>query len=76
MIRAVIFLIAGPVFILASVAHIIIRLKMRNNLGDLDEYYWEFEDQHPDYARYQKYSTISFIAAAVSALAIFLAAFI
>lgn len=63
-------------FILASVAHIIIRLKMRKDMPDLDDYYWEFEDQHPQYARCQKYSTISFIAAAASALAIFAAAFI
>ena len=49
---------------------------MRKNLTDLDDYYWEFEDQHPGYARYQKLRNITFIICAASVLAIFVAAMI
>jgi len=76
MIRLIIFAIAGPLFIISIAVNIIIWVKMRKNLTDLEDYYWEFEDQHPTYQRYQKLRNISFIISATSVLAIFAAAMI
>jgi hypothetical protein len=50
-----------------------IRLRPKDN-SDLEDYYYEFEDQHPEYANYLKWSRITFIAAVVGALLLFIAA--
>ena len=42
--------------------------------SDLEDYYYEFEDQHPDYANYLKWSRITFAGAIVGALLLFIAA--
>lgn len=69
-----IYLIAGPMFVISIVAHIWVKLRMRPGAdSDLDEYHYEFEDHHPGYARYEKWSRITFAAAVISALLLFLA---
>jgi hypothetical protein len=40
---------------------------------DIDDYYYELEEQHPDYARYLKYSRIAFASLAAAVLMMFLA---
>ncbi len=68
-----IYLIAGPMFVISIVAHIWVKLRMRPGAdSDLDEYHYEFEDHHPGYARYEKWSRITFAAAVISALLLFL----
>ena len=67
-----IYLIAGPMFMISIVAHIWVKLRMRPG-ADLDEYHYEFEDHHPGYARHEKWSRITFAAAVISALCLFLA---
>lgn len=70
----VLYLIAGPVFLLSIIAHIYVKIKLRPRDGsDFDDLYHEFEDQHPDLIRYEKWSRITFVAAVVSALVLFLA---
>ena len=70
----VIYIIAGPLFLISIAGYIIVRLRLRpGDDSDLDDYYHEFEDQHPDYARYLKWSRITFAGAAVGALLLFLA---
>ncbi|RKY07102.1 MAG: hypothetical protein DRP66_07430 [Planctomycetota bacterium] len=70
----IIYMIAGPMFVIAIVAHIRVKLRMRPGAdSDLDEYHYEFEDHHPGYARYEKWSRITFAAAVISALCLFLA---
>lgn len=44
--------------------------------SDSEDYYYEFEEQHPDYANYLKWSRITFAAAVVGALLLFIAAVI
>ena len=67
-------MISGPLFLLAIGAHIFVKIKLRPKQdSDLDEYYHEFEDQHPGLAKYAKWSTITFTAAVASALLMFLA---
>ncbi len=64
-------IIAGPLFLLSLCAHIYVKLAMRPK-DDLDEYHFEFEDHHPDFARYDKWSTITFASAVIAALLLFI----
>jgi hypothetical protein len=68
------YIIAGPLFLISIVAHFYVKIRLRpKENSDLEDYYYEFEEQHPDYAHYLKWSRITFTAAAVSALLLFLA---
>jgi len=70
----IVYIIAGPMFLISLAAHIYVKLHLRPKDGsDLDDYYYEFEHQHPAYARYTRLSRITFTAAAISALLLFLA---
>jgi len=69
------YIIAGPLFLISLAAHIYVRLRLRpKDDSDLDDYYYEFEDRHPGFARYTKWSRITFAAAVLAALLFFLAA--
>jgi len=73
----ILYIIAGPLFLISLAGHLYVRIRLRPKPGsDLDDYYYEFEDRHPAYARYLKWSRITFTALTVSALLIFLAAVI
>ena len=68
------YLIAGPLFLLSIAANFYVKIRLRpKEDSDLDDYYYEFEDQHPDYANYQKWSRITFLGMAVSVLLLFIA---
>jgi hypothetical protein len=70
----ILYIIAGPLFLIFLAAHIYVRIRLRPKQGsDLDDYYHEFEDQHPYYARYTRWLGITFAAAAISALLLFIA---
>lgn len=75
--NAVLYIIAGPLFLISIAAHIYVRIRLSPK-GDsgLDDYYYEFEEQHPGLARYTKWSKITLRAAIISALLIFIAAVI
>ena len=67
--RLILGMIATPLFLVSIVAHIVVKLKLRSSFdSDLDDYYYEFEEQHPGYARYLKWSRITFAVAVVAAL--------
>jgi hypothetical protein len=70
-----IYIIAGPLFLISTAAHIYVRIRLRPG-PDLDEYYYEFEDANPEYARYTKWSNITFAAVVIAALLLFAAAVI
>jgi hypothetical protein len=73
----IILIIAAPLFVISFVAHIYVKLRLNpKDSSDLDDYYYEFEDQHPGYAKYKKWSKITFTAAVVSMLLLLIAAFI
>ena len=77
MINIIIYSIAAPLFLVSLIAHIAIRFKMRPRYdGDLDDFHPEFEDHHAQYARYLKYSQITFTTAVLSALALFITVFV
>jgi hypothetical protein len=70
----IIYIIAGPLFLISFAAHLYVRVCLRPKKdSDLDDYYYEFEDEHPAYAKYTKWSQITFSAAAVAALLLFIA---
>ena len=71
-IMLILYLIAGPLFLISIAAHIYVKIKLRPK-DDLDDYYYEFEDSHPGLAKYNKWSKITFTAAAIAALLLFLA---
>lgn len=70
LIKFILMIIAGPLFLLSLGAHIFVKLTMRPK-DDLDEYHYEFEDHHPDLARYDKWSKITFTTAVIAALLLF-----
>ena len=71
----IICLTAGPLFLISLAAHIYVKLRLRPKAeSGFDEYYHEFEDRHTGLAKYTRWSRITFIAAAVAALLLFLAA--
>jgi len=73
----ILWIIAGPLFVISLIAHIYVKLRLRPKEGsDLDDYYYEFEDQHPGFAKYTKWSNITFTAAVISMLLLFIAAVI
>lgn len=76
------YIIAGPLFLISIAAHFYVKIRLRppweslrtKENSDLEDYYYEFEKQHPEYANYLKWSRITFIAAVVGALLLFIAA--
>ena len=70
----ILYIIACPLFLMSLVAHLYVRIRLRpKDDSDLDDYYYEFEDRHPAYARYTKWSRITFTAAVISVLLLFIA---
>lgn len=71
----ILYSMAGPLFVISLAAHIYVKLRLRpKGDSDLDDYYYEFEDRHPGYARYLRWSRITFIAAVIAMLLLFVAA--
>jgi hypothetical protein len=72
---AMLWIIAAPLFVISLAAHIYVKLRLNPKQGsDLDDYYYEFEDQHPGFAKYTKWSKITFSAVVVSMLLLLIAA--
>lgn len=73
----ILWIIAGPLFLISITAHLYVKRYLRpKDDSDLDDYYYEFEDQHPDFAKYTKWSQITFAAAVIAALLLLAAAVI
>ena len=68
------FITAGPLFVVSLAIYIYAKLCLRpKSDSDIDEYYYEVEEQHPGLARYHKWSKISFLGAVIGALLLFIA---
>lgn len=73
----VLYIIGGFLFLASGAAHLYVRLRLRpGEDSDLDDYYYEFEDQHPEYARYTKWLQITMGGAALGLLLLFAGAVI
>jgi hypothetical protein len=70
--RSWLALIGGLIVVVAAVAHVVVRVRMKPP-DDLDDYYHEFEDQHPAYQRYIRWRHWTFGAASIGVLLLFLA---
>ena len=69
------YIIAGPLFLISIAAHFYVKIRLRpKEDSDLEDYYYEFEEQHPGYANYLKWSRTTFAGAVVGALLMFIAA--
>jgi len=70
----VLYIIGGSLFLLSVPAHVWVRVRLRpREDSDLEDYYYEFEDQHPGYARYTKWSRITFATGTIGVLLLFVA---
>lgn len=68
-----VYLAAGLICPVSIIAHIYVKIRLRPRDGsDFDDCYHEFEDEHPDLIRYEKWSRITFVAAVASSLVLFL----
>jgi type IV secretory pathway VirB3-like protein len=70
----ILYLIGSPLLLISVAAHIYVRIRLcPKDDSDLDDYYYEFEEQHPAYAKYLFWSRITFAAIALATLLLFLA---
>ncbi len=70
----VFYILAGPLFLISVVGYAVIRLRLRPRFDrDLDDYYHEFEEQHPEYGRYLKWSRTALAGVVLAMLLLFLA---
>lgn len=75
--NTILYIIAGPLFVISITGYILVKVRLRpKDDSDLDDYYYEFEHEHPAYAKYMKWSRITFAAACLAALLLFIAAVI
>ena len=69
----ILYIVAGPLFLISIIGHFYVKLRLRPDDSELDDYYHEFEDQQPGYANYERWSRITLTGAAVSMLLLFVA---
>jgi hypothetical protein len=73
MIAELLYISGGVLFLLSAGAHLWVRVRLRpRDDSDLDDYYHEFEDQHPEYARYTHWLRITLGGASLGILLLFL----
>jgi hypothetical protein len=66
-------ILGGLLFLASAGAHLYVRVRLRPGRdSDLDHYYYEFEDRHPGYARYNRWLQITLGAASLGILLLFL----
>jgi hypothetical protein len=75
-IRVLALLIAGPLFLVSLGAYIYVQIRLKPDSEELEDYFWEVEDRHPQLARYNRWSRITLGVSAVSAMVLFIAVFI
>ena len=71
--RLMLLLIGCPLFLISVAGYFYIKIKLRPDEHDLDDFYHEFEDQRADLARYERWSSITLTTAIISMLMVFLA---
>jgi hypothetical protein len=70
---AILYIIAGPLFLISVAGYIFVKVRLRPTDPDLEDYYHEFEDQHPEYAKYLKWSKVAFTLVIISMLLLLIA---
>ncbi len=70
--RYTMILLGGLLVVLGVIGNLYVRVRMKPP-ADLDDYYHEFEDQHPGYQRYTRWLQWTLGAASLGVLLLFLA---
>lgn len=69
-------IMGGSLFLVSFTAHFYVKFRLRPKDEDLEDVYYEFEDQQPEVVRYEKWLQITFVGAMVGMLLLFVAVFI
>ena len=73
-IKLMLILISGLLFTASAAAHLYAKVRLRpREDSDLDDYYHEFEDQHPGLARYNAWCRVTLTGVIIAMLLMFLA---
>ena len=68
------YIIAGPLLLVSVAVHLYVKFYLRpGEDSDIDDYYHEFEDSHPQLAWQRKWAQVSFTVAVIAALLLFIA---
>ncbi|NLK42058.1 MAG: hypothetical protein GX298_08410 [Planctomycetes bacterium] len=71
--KVIMILVGGVLFLVSTAGYIYAKLRLRpDKRSDLDAYYYEFEDQHPDLARYNRWCRITWGGIIAAMLLLFL----
>ena len=70
--KILLILLGGPAFLIGTVGYLTVRLKLRPGDKEMEETYYEFEDQHPAFHRYETWSRITLGLIILSMLCMFL----
>ncbi len=71
-VRQMMVILGGLLFLGSMAAHVYARVRLRpSEDSDLDDYYHEFEDEHPEYARYSLWLNITMGGAALGMALLF-----
>ncbi len=66
-------LFSGVLFLTSSAGFLFVKIALHpKNDSDLDSYHFEFEDHHPQLARYERWSRITFSGVVIGMLLLFL----
>ena len=67
------YIVSCVLFLISIIGYIFVRIRLRpRDDSDLDDYYHEFEEEHPGYARYLRWSRITFTGAVIAAMLLLL----
>ncbi len=72
--KIALILLAGTLFCGGAAAFLFVKVTLRPKDDDLDDCYYEFEENSPQLARYEKWSRITLTAAITGMLLLFLSA--
>ncbi|MFA5555029.1 MAG: hypothetical protein WCZ89_06855 [Phycisphaerae bacterium] len=75
--KIIIILPAGLLFLVSMAGYAYVRIKLKPKYEEeLDDYYYEFEEQCQSLADYNKWSNITLTGAAIGALLLFIAVYL
>ena len=67
-VKVILIIFGGMLFLVSAAGYIFVKFRLKPQDPELDYYYHEFEDQHPEVARYNKWLNITLTTAAVATL--------
>lgn len=72
--KVILILLGGGLFLISGAGFLFVKIVLRPKAdSDLDDYHFEFEDRHPQLARYEFWSRITFVGVILGMLLLFAA---